>query len=107
MGEAAEKRRILVIEDDESIALGLQVNLEAEGYSAVLATDGERGLELARDGFDLIVLDLMIPGVNGFEVLRTLRGEGRKTPVLVLSARNYLSGLGFWGSRIYTTTDED
>lgn len=81
------RKRIVVVEDDESIALGLRVNLEAEGYEAMIATDGRSGLELVRRGCDLVVLDLMIPTMNGFEVLRRLRAEGIRTPVLVLSAR--------------------
>lgn len=79
--------RILLVEDDPSIVLGLTVNLEAEGYSVTSAGDGARGLALAREGYDLIILDLMIPEINGFEVLQTLRSNGDSTPVLVLSAR--------------------
>ena len=80
-------RRILVVEDDPSILLGLQVNLEAEGYTVGTAVDGAAGLEKARDGWDLVILDLMLPEINGFEVLQTLRGAGNPVPVLVLSAR--------------------
>lgn len=80
--------RILLVEDDPSIVLGLTVNLEAEGYSVTSAGDGARGLALAREGYDLIILDLMIPEINGFEVLQTLRSNGDRTPVLVLSARS-------------------
>ena len=79
--------RILVVEDDASILLGLQVNLEAEGYTVDTAEDGAKGLEKARDGWDLVILDLMMPEINGFEVLQTLRAEGNRVPVLVLSAR--------------------
>jgi DNA-binding response OmpR family regulator len=81
-------KRILVVEDDESITLGLRMNLEAEGYAVSVAHDGLEGLERARDGgFDLVLLDVMLPRVNGFEIVRTLRGEGRNMPVLMLSAR--------------------
>ena len=80
-------RRILVVEDDASILLGLQVNLEAEGYTVDTAVDGAKGLEKAREGWDLLILDLMMPEINGFEVLQTLRAEGNRVPVLVLSAR--------------------
>jgi DNA-binding response OmpR family regulator len=80
--------RILVVEDDESITLGLQMNLEAEGYRVAVANDGEDGLARARsDSFDLIVLDVMLPRMNGFEVVRALRSEGLTIPVIMLSAR--------------------
>lgn len=79
---------ILVIEDDESIALGLKMNLEAEGYSVMLETDGESGLERAlKDSADLLILDVMLPRQNGFEVLRRFRESGASTPVIMLSAR--------------------
>jgi len=80
--------RILVVEDDESIALGLQLNLEAEGFEVEVAMDGERGLELADGGkHDLLILDVMLPRMNGFEVLRELRNGGHLLPVIMLSAR--------------------
>jgi len=79
---------ILVIEDDESIALGLKMNLEAEGYAVMLETDGESGLERAlKDSADLLILDVMLPRQNGFEVLRRFRESGASTPVIMLSAR--------------------
>lgn len=81
-------KRILVVEDDESITLGLRMNLEAEGYEVSVAHDGQEGLERARSGdYDLVLLDVMLPRVNGFEIVRTLREEGRNMPVLMLSAR--------------------
>lgn len=83
-----EPRRILVIEDDESITMGLKMNLEAEGYAVSVAPDGEAGLELARTfDPDLVILDVMLPRMNGFEVLRCLRSERRDMPVIMLSAR--------------------
>jgi DNA-binding response OmpR family regulator len=82
-------KRILVIEDDPSISLGLRMNLEAEGYSVQVADDGEAGLQYAREkDVDLIVLDVMLPKLNGFEVLKLLRAEDQITPVIVLSARD-------------------
>jgi DNA-binding response OmpR family regulator len=82
------KRRVLVIEDDASIALGLRINLEAEGYEVLAAEDGERGLEMARGAEpDLIILDVMLPKLNGFQVLQQLRREGLAMPIIVLSAR--------------------
>jgi DNA-binding response OmpR family regulator len=81
-------RTVLVVEDDASIALGLRINLEGEGYRVLVAEDGERGLELARgDSPDLIVLDVMLPQMNGLEVLQALRSEGRMMPIIILSAR--------------------
>ena len=85
---SGRKPQILVVEDDPSILLGLRVNLEAEGYEVDTAQDGAKGLALARGEHDLIILDLMIPEINGFELLQTLRAEGNQVPVLVLSARN-------------------
>ena len=83
-----ETRRILVIEDDESIRTGLETALRSEGFDVVSAADGTSGLELGlREDPDLVVLDLMLPGIDGFEVLRRLRGDGVATPVLVLTAR--------------------
>jgi DNA-binding response OmpR family regulator len=82
------KPRILVVEDDESITLGLQMNLEAEGYRVTVAMDGEDGLAQALGGdFDLLVLDVMLPRMNGFELVRSLRGKGSTLPVIMLSAR--------------------
>ncbi len=81
-------KRILVVEDDPSISMGLSMNLEAEGYSVSVAEDGEQGLRQAREFKpDLVVLDVMLPKLNGFEVLRTLRGEGVAVPIIMLSAR--------------------
>ena len=80
--------RILVIEDNRNLATGLRNNLEIEGYEVDVAADGQAGLALARSGApELIVLDLMLPGMDGYRVLKTLREEGIDTPVLILSAR--------------------
>jgi len=82
------KRRVLVIEDDPSISLGLRINLESEGYEVLTAEDGEAGLTLARDHQpDLMILDVMLPKLNGFQVLQTVRREGLMMPIIVLSAR--------------------
>lgn len=81
-------KRILVIEDDPSISWGLQMNLEAEGYQVRVAEDGEAGLELVEsEPADLLILDVMLPKLNGLEVLRTLRARGKTMPIIVLSAR--------------------
>jgi DNA-binding response OmpR family regulator len=100
-------KHILVIEDDPSIILGLRMNLEAEGYTVQVAEDGESGLSLARrDEADLIILDVMLPRLNGFEVLRQLRAEGFRVPTIVLSARDaeldIVMGLEF-GAEDYVT----
>jgi DNA-binding response OmpR family regulator len=81
-------KRVLVVEDDPSIAIGLRINLESEGYVVNLAEDGEAGLDMARRlAPDLIVLDLMLPKRNGLEVLHDLRAEGRTMPIIILSAK--------------------
>jgi two-component system, OmpR family, alkaline phosphatase synthesis response regulator PhoP len=80
--------RILVIEDNPDLAFGLRNNLEIEGYQVEVATDGAVGLERARESRpDLVVLDLMLPRMDGFRVLKTLRESGFIAPVLVLTAR--------------------
>jgi DNA-binding response OmpR family regulator len=82
-------KTLLVVEDDESIALGLEMNLTAEGYRVISAADGEQGLALARSNdVDLVILDVMLPRLNGFELLRTLRNERRNMPIIMLSARS-------------------
>lgn len=82
------KRRILVVEDDRTLRQALVFNLEREGYEVSGAVDGEQALASARDGgVDLILLDLMLPGMSGLEVLRTMRAEGIDTPVVILSAK--------------------
>ncbi|HEX5658242.1 MAG TPA: response regulator transcription factor [Polyangiales bacterium] len=84
-----ERCRILVIEDDPSISLGLRINLSAEGYDVGLAEDGRSGLDRAlAESWHVIILDLMLPKLNGFEVVRHLRSQGNETPVLMLSAKS-------------------
>ena len=79
---------ILVIEDNEDLAFGLRNNLEIEGYDVMLAGDGSAGLALVEAKQpDLIVLDLMLPGADGYRVLRQIRDEGVSTPVLILTAK--------------------
>jgi DNA-binding response OmpR family regulator len=82
------KRVVLVVEDDPSIMLGLQINLEKEGYAVLMAEDGERGMAIAKNEVpDLVILDVMLPKVNGFVVLQAIRREGLTMPIIVLSAR--------------------
>ncbi len=80
--------KILIVEDEQHLADGLRFNLEAEGFEAEVAGDGETAVErLAAAKFDAVVLDVMMPGIDGFEVARTMRGRGDYTPVLMLTAR--------------------
>jgi DNA-binding response OmpR family regulator len=79
---------ILVIEDEADLREGLKHNLELEGFAVHCAGDGKEGLRLARAGdLDLILLDLMLPGMPGLEVLRELRQNGKATPVIIVSAK--------------------
>jgi two-component system, OmpR family, copper resistance phosphate regulon response regulator CusR len=81
--------RVLVVEDEEKLAQSLQAGLEGEQYSVRVSYTGEDGFFLAESQvFDLLILDLMLPGRNGIEILATLRNRGNKTPVLILSARD-------------------
>jgi two-component system alkaline phosphatase synthesis response regulator PhoP len=80
--------RVLVIEDSSDLAEGLRYNLELEGYAVKVAEDGNTGLSLTREWEpDLVILDLMLPGMDGYQVLRSMRAAGKQTPVLILSAR--------------------
>ena len=81
-------KRVLIIEDNRDLALGLQANLEVQGYQVEVIHEGTGAAGHARAfGPDLIVLDLMLPGMDGYQVLKELRRTGDTTPVLVLSAR--------------------
>lgn len=80
---------VLIVEDEQHLADGLRFNLEAEGYDAEVAGDGEQALELLRTHptrYDAVVLDVMLPGIDGFAVAAELRKEGRFVPVLMLTA---------------------
>ncbi|MBL8113346.1 MAG: response regulator transcription factor [Acidobacteria bacterium] len=80
--------RILLVEDNDGLAEGLVSNLEIEGYTVARAADGAAGLDLLRrNPPDLVVLDLLLPGLDGYRVLKALREEGFEMPVLVLTAR--------------------
>jgi len=81
-------KRILVVEDESAIAFGLQLDLKGEGYDVEVESDGESALQRARkEPFDLILLDVMLPRKDGFEVCRELRRSGLKTPIIMLTAR--------------------
>jgi two-component system response regulator MtrA len=79
---------ILIVEDNSDLAYGLRTGLEIEGYEVAVAEDGETGLARARQWLpDLVILDLMLPGMDGYRVLRSLRDDGHEMPVLILTAR--------------------
>ena len=83
-----EKKRVLIVEDEKSIVDIVRFNLEKEGYAVLTAYDGEAGLTAAREEKpDLILLDVMLPRRNGFDVCRILREEGDGVPVIILTAR--------------------
>jgi len=82
--------RILIVEDEQHIADGLRFNLEAEGHDVTIAADGERALASILDdrrSYDVVVLDVMLPGRDGFDVASTLRTAGQFVPILMLTAR--------------------
>ena len=84
----SEAHRILVVEDDLHLAEGMAENMRAEGYTADTAHDGRLGLEKAvANDYDLLVLDVMLPQMDGFALCRALRAHGKNTPVLFLTAR--------------------
>src|SRR5947208_4608250 len=83
--------RVLIVEDEEHLARGLKFNLEAEGIDAEVVGDGEAGLQrlLHPDsGIDAVILDVMLPGISGFEVVSQLRNAKQYVPVLILTARS-------------------
>jgi DNA-binding response OmpR family regulator len=81
--------RVLVVEDEKRLAAGLKKGLEAEGFAADIALNGTDGLWMARENpYDAIVLDIMLPGMNGYQVCATLREEKIWTPILVLTAKD-------------------
>ncbi len=87
MMERTPTQRLLIVEDDPQMSTGLMLFLESEGYDVTLVDDGEKGLRQAVSlpGFDLIILDARLPERDGFEVLREIRAQGVRTPVLMLT----------------------
>lgn len=80
--------RVLIVEDNADLAAGIEYNLNLEGYETCIAEDGRRALTVAEQWVpDIILLDLMLPELDGYQVLQTLRGRGVKTPVVILTAR--------------------
>ncbi|HEY7235865.1 MAG TPA: response regulator transcription factor [Gemmatimonadaceae bacterium] len=83
-----QQGNILIVEDNPDLAYGLRTGLEIEGYEVAVAEDGETGLSRAKQWLpDLVILDLMLPGMDGYRVLRSLRDDGLEMPVLILTAR--------------------
>ena len=85
-----KRTHILVVDDEPHLAVGIRYNLEAAGYRVTTAADGPKALkaiETDPDGFDLVILDLMLPGMSGYAVCESLRAAGNHVPVLILSAR--------------------
>jgi DNA-binding response OmpR family regulator len=81
--------RILVVEDELRLLELLRSGLAEEGHSVITSADGNDALDIARSGqFDAILLDIMLPGIDGFEIARRLRGEGNQTPILMLTAKD-------------------
>jgi DNA-binding response OmpR family regulator len=81
--------RILIVEDDRRLARQLKKGMEEQGHAVALASEGVEGFEVARRGeFDVLVLDVMLPGLDGFSIVRRLRASKRATPILLLTARD-------------------
>jgi len=81
--------KILLVEDEEALVDAIRLNLELEGYAVTVAMTGTHALERFAEGpFDLVVLDVMLPGVNGFDVCSAIRREDERTPILFLTAKN-------------------
>ena len=98
--------KILVVDDEKLLVKGIKFNLENDGYEVAVAYDGEEAVELAKSGdFDLIILDLMLPGVDGFEICRQIRDQ-KNTPIIMVSAKkddiDKIRGLGL-GADDYMT----
>lgn len=82
-------KQILIVEDDPGIQLSLKDEFESEGYQVLAANDGENGLKMIREkNPDLVILDIMLPGIDGYEVCKRLRGEGNNTPVIMLTVKD-------------------
>ncbi|MDH3495111.1 MAG: response regulator, partial [Acidobacteriota bacterium] len=81
--------KVLIVEDEAGLVLTLSDRLESEGFSVDVARDGETGLELAMNSaYDLIVLDVMLPKRNGYDICRDIRASGNNVPVIMLTAKN-------------------
>ncbi|EAQ77065.1 two-component response regulator [Blastopirellula marina DSM 3645] len=89
-GKTSQQTRILVVEDEAHLAIGIRYNLEAEGFDVTVVEDGRSALEVVDKNprqIDIVILDLMLPGMSGYAVCETLRANGEDMPILILSAR--------------------
>ena len=108
MSDGVQATRVLVVEDEQHLAQGLLFNLQAEGYDVTLAFDGESGMGMLTDPetppFDAVLLDVMLPGCDGFSVASELRAGGNFVPILMLTARgrpeDVLAGLEAGAGRL-------
>lgn len=83
-----DKNKILIVEDEESLAIGLEFNLEQEGFEVKIARDGREALQFfGQDEYDLIILDIMLPYLNGFEIAEKVREKDAQVPILILTAK--------------------
>lgn len=83
-----DKQKILIVEDEEAIMLGIAENLKFAGYEVITAVDGEQGLKKGMEARpDLILLDVMLPGMSGYDICRKLRDAGKQMPIVMLTAR--------------------
>ena len=94
------KKRILIIEDDHHIAEGIQLNFTLQGYEVIIAPDGVTGLNKWKEvGPDIVILDIMLPGIDGLSILQSIRLEDERLPILILSAKgdpdDRIKGLAF------------
>src|SRR5918912_2220031 len=81
-------RKVLIVEDDQAMAVALRDGFSYEGYAVEVARDGQTGLRMAQEkGLDLVILDVMLPRMSGLDVCRQLRGAGNTTPIIMLTAR--------------------
>ena len=88
MSKPKSKPIILVVEDEEDMRLGVKHNLEYEGYDVIAAARGREGLQAVLSGrADLVILDIMLPEMNGFDILRAMRAQGVRTPVILLTSK--------------------
>ena len=83
----AEHPRVLIVEDDATIARAVELELVHAGFAVTRVADGRSALEASKDGLDLVILDLMLPGMDGLDVAKEIRGRGDEVPILMLTAR--------------------
>ena len=92
-GRAAALARILIVDDDSAVQMTLRLLLEGAGHNVVVANDGRRGLDLINgEAFDLLILDIFMPGMDGFETLRVVRQQRPALPIIAISGRPIASG---------------